>query len=151
MKDFYEVLQFGLQEKLGPVLFQLPPKMEYNPELLEAIISHTDPAFTNVIEFRNKTWWNREVMDILGENNITFCGVSFPALPDEAVVNTPAVYYRFHGVPKLYFSPYNEDFLLKIVKKIKRNKEVKNAYLFFNNTISAAALDNAKFVQEQLS
>jgi uncharacterized protein YecE (DUF72 family) len=151
MNQFYEVLRFGLAEKLGPVLFQLPPKMDYKKETLEAIISHTDPSFTNAIEFRNISWWRKEVLEILGENNITFCGASFPGLPDEAVVNNDTCYYRFHGVPKLYYSSYNDEFLTKTISNIQHKKEVKNAFIFFNNTASGAALDNAKFVQKLVS
>ena len=147
MKEFYDVLINGLEEKTGPVLFQLPPKMDYNEETLETILNHMDPSFLNVIEFRNISWWRKEVKELLGENNITFCGVSFPGLIDDVVINAPALYYRFHGVPKLYYSAYENDFLQKTVEEVKSNKMVQNAFIYFNNTASAAALDNAKFVQ----
>jgi uncharacterized protein YecE (DUF72 family) len=148
LKEFYDVLRNGLEEKLGPVLFQLPPKLEYSEEKLESINRQIDPHFTNVIEFRNSSWWRKEVIERLSYHNITFCGVSFPGLTEEVVVNTPTCYYRFHGVPKLYYSAYDESFLKKIVAEIKGHTIAKDAYLYFNNTASAAALGNAKYVQQ---
>lgn len=149
LQEFYDVLLNGLQEKLGPVLFQLPPQFSYSPERLHAITAQLDASFTNVIEFRHISWWRKEVTEELSRQRITFCGVSFPGLIDDVIFSSPFVYYRFHGVPKLYHSSYDEGFLENIVHQIRENKEARKAFLYFNNTASAAAIDNARFVQEQ--
>jgi uncharacterized protein YecE (DUF72 family) len=64
------------------------------------------------------------------------------------VINTPICYYRFHGVPKLFYSEYDEAFIEKIYNQIAGNKKVKTAYIYFNNTASLAALHNAKYFQK---
>jgi uncharacterized protein YecE (DUF72 family) len=140
-------LENGLQEKLGPLLFQLPPSFDYTEDRLETLITQLDTAFTNVIEFRNISWWRDEVIEALRKQGITFCSVSYPGLIDNVIVNTPHPYYRFHGVPKLHNSPYAHGFLKNVVEAMGTVKEVKAAYLFFNNTMSGAALENAKAVQ----
>lgn len=148
---FYQTLKEGLAEKLGAVLFQLPPQFSFTDERLELLLSQLDESFTNVIEFRHESWWRKEVMDVLQQKNISFSGVSFPKIAhDEAVITSPVAYYRFHGVPQLFYSEYNEAFLKKIVKQIAGDPQVKKAFLYFNNTASVAALHNAKFVQQQL-
>lgn len=148
LKSFYDVVINGLQEKAGPILFQLPPSLQYSAEKLEQIIAQIDPSFNNVIEFRNISWWRKEVMETLGDRNITFCGVSFPGLPEDVVINTPQPYYRFHGVPKLYYSGYDNDFLERVFKKLHSGKQVEKAFLYFNNTAAAEALHNAKYLQQ---
>jgi uncharacterized protein YecE (DUF72 family) len=148
LQYFYQLAITGLREKLGPVLFQLPPSFAYTPELLQRILSQLSPEFKNVVEFRHRSWWNQRVYDILGEVGISFCGHSYPSLPDELIANTPLVYYRFHGVPKLYYSGYEESFLTQIVERIKVDGNARLAYLYFNNTAEAAALENARFVQK---
>ncbi len=111
-------------------------------------MKQANPLFTNVIEFRHDSWWRKDVQLSLKKNNISFCGVSFPKIRDDnAVINTSLAYYRFHGVPRLFYSEYDEAFLHKIIMQIKKNKKVKTAYIYFNNTASLAALHNAKFVQ----
>jgi uncharacterized protein YecE (DUF72 family) len=147
--DFYASLKEGLKEKLACVLFQLPPQFVYNEEKLEKIISQADPAFKNVIEFRHESWWRKDVQQKLKKNKISFCGVSFPKISfDDAVINGPLCYYRFHGVPKLFYSEYDEAFIKKIWKQVGGNKTVKEAYIYFNNTASLAALHNAKYFQK---
>ena len=150
--DFYSILREGLGNKLGCVLFQLPPQFSYSEERLESILAQLDYSFTNVIEFRNESWWRGDVMGLLRNKKVSFCGVSFPKnIHDEAVVTTPTAYYRFHGVPRLFYSEYDESFLAGIVSQLSSQEEVVNAYLYFNNTASLAALKNAKAVQTMLA
>lgn len=148
INDFYGLLKEGLKEKLACVLFQLPPTLIYSKEKLEKIIAQVNPSFKNVIEFRHASWWKKNVQTLLKKKNISFCGVSFPKISfDEAVINTPLCYYRFHGVPKLFHSEYGEAFIEKIFGQIHQNKKAQTAFIYFNNTASLAALHNAKYFQ----
>ena len=148
INDFYGLLKEGLQEKLACVLFQLPPSLIYSKEKLEKIVNQVNPAFNNVIEFRHESWWKKNIQTILKKHNISFCGVSFPKISfDDAIINTPTCYYRFHGVPKLFYSEYDKTFIEKIHNQIIQNKKVERAYIYFNNTASLAALHNAKYFQ----
>ena len=142
--SFYDTINNGLQEKLGPVLFQMPPSYNYTDEKLDKIINSLNPAFKNVLELRHVSWWNNEVYNKLAEHNITFCGMSHPTLPNDVIENTTLVYYRFHGVPTLYRSPYSTDFLQNVVNEVKNNHRVKEGWFYFNNDYDAVAIGNAK-------
>lgn len=142
--DFYETSNNGLKEKLGPVLFQLPGRLAYNEERLERIINSLNPSFNNVLEFRHESWWREDVYKALAEQNITFCGMSHPSLPDDVVVNTSTVYYRFHGVPDLYRSAYSKEFLQEIVSIVKSDKHIKTGWFYFNNDFDAVGVRNAE-------
>jgi uncharacterized protein YecE (DUF72 family) len=63
------------------------------------------------------------------------------------VSNTDTIYYRFHGLPKLYFSSYEPAFLRHVALLIKEDPKATKAFLYFNNTAAAAALDNAAFIK----
>ncbi|HEY9004207.1 MAG TPA: DUF72 domain-containing protein [Mucilaginibacter sp.] len=142
--DFYETINNGLQEKLGPVLFQLPPRLAYDEERLERIINNLNPSFNNVVEFRHESWWRDDVYKALAERNITFCGMSHPTLPDDVIINTSNIYYRFHGVPDLYRSPYSKEFLQGVVNAVKSNNKVKTGWFYFNNDFDAVGVRNAE-------
>jgi uncharacterized protein YecE (DUF72 family) len=144
LSDFYNTVQEGLQAKAGCILFQFPPKFGYMPERLEKIISSLHPELPNVVEFRDAGWWNETVYKTLAENNITFSGMSHPLLPDKIIVDHSLLYYRMHGVPQLYFSPYEMNELRSIIKKIQSSKKVKKAFIYFNNDIGGNAVKNAK-------
>lgn len=124
--------------------------MAYEEEKLEQIIGSLDPAFTNVVEFRNETWWTTHVYNKLARSNITFCGISHPSLPNEVVKNTKTVYYRFHGVPRLYQSKYEITMLQRISNEIESDRGIEEAFVYFNNDIDASAIANALEMNEYI-
>jgi len=144
LSSFYKTINDGLQEKLGPVLFQMPPRFKYDEVRLQRVIDNLDPSFSNVLELRHESWWRPDVYAELAKHHITFCGMSHPSLPDDLIVNTPVVYFRFHGVPFLYTSPYSTEYLQQIVNTVKNNERVKEGWFYFNNDVTAAAIANAK-------
>jgi uncharacterized protein YecE (DUF72 family) len=143
ISDFYNVVRDGLQDKLGCVLFQLPPNFHYSEEHLERIINSLDNSFLNVVEFRNSSWWIEDVYQKLANKNITFCGMSHPTLPKDLISNTPLLYYRMHGEGQLYASNYEKEQLQNLVDTIKIRESVQEAYIFFNNDIHTYAIYNA--------
>jgi uncharacterized protein YecE (DUF72 family) len=143
LADFYEVISHSLREKLRCVLFQLPSQVGYTEERLMHITTSLDLRFTNVIEFRDQSWWNKQVYEVLGEKDIAFCGLSHPELPDAIIPNTSLIYYRFHGVPKLYVSLYPEMEIKKFFLSVQQAKNISSAFIYFNNTSNAEAITNA--------
>lgn len=151
INELYAVISNGLKNKLGPVLFQLPPRFDYTAERLEKIIGSLNPAFINVLEFRHVSWWQEEVFKELARHNITFCGMSHPSLPDQMIRYTKVVYHRMHGVPHLYRSLYNVASLEKIIHKTEEMKSTKEAFIYFNNDIDGSAIINSKQLIELTS
>lgn len=103
-----------------------------------------NPHFRNVVEFRNESWFNEGVKKILAENNIIFSGLSHPTLPhlQQPIQNTPSIYYRFHGIPKLFYSEYSPEQLQDTLGEILKTAAT-DAFIYFNNTASDAGLKNA--------
>lgn len=147
LSDFYTTIRAGLKNKLGPVLFQLPPQLKYSDEKLRLILDSLDPSFINVIEFRQVGWWRKEVKDELSKRGVAFCGISYPGLPNEPVINNETAYYRFHGVPRLYYSPHPEYELRKVAEVFLKSKMLKKVFIYFNNTANASAIQNANFLE----
>ncbi|MEJ6979582.1 DUF72 domain-containing protein [Pedobacter sp. P351] len=141
--DFYNTIREGLQDKLGCVLFQLPPNFHYSEDHLAKITSSLDNSFLNVVEFRHASWWTENVYEKLALKNISFCGMSHPTLPHDIISNTSLLYYRMHGEGQLYSSNYENHQLQNFVTEIKTKKNIKDAYIFFNNDIHTYAVYNA--------
>lgn len=139
INEFYKVCETGLKDKLGCVLFQFPPSYQYSIEKLHQIIGNLDLKFRNVIEFRHESWWNQDVFDAFQDNKITFCSVSHPQLPRTIFKDSPLIYIRLHGVPKMFYSSYSAKELLEIKDAIC----LKSAFVYFNNTASEAGILNA--------
>lgn len=147
INSFYELLESGLREKLATILFQLPPSFSYTPERLDLICSRLDNRRHNVLEFRHASWWQQEVFDRLQQQQLVFCGQSYPGdLPERAISNNELIYYRFHGKPVLYKSEYDPEVLKHTLDEI--DKKADRAFIYFNNTWGAAALHNSGQMQE---
>ncbi len=149
--DFYASIYEGLQAKLGCVLFQLPSRVPYSEEMLQRIVEVLDPSFDNVIEFRDEGWWSEKVYKRLKKHNISFCGISHPELTDKVIKNNSLLYYRFHGVPVLYKSAYEIDYVKKIAAEIKAAGRIKDAYVYFNNTWGTGGITNGRQMQELIN
>lgn len=144
---FYNICSEGLKEKLGFVLFQLPPSFDYTPERLHLIINSLNPGFKNVVEFRNASWWLPEVFEAFTKHGIIFCSVSYPKLDDSIISTSATVYIRLHGVPKLFYSGYSNEKLQEIKDSITQDINIKNAYIYFNNTAGNEGILNTLYMK----
>lgn len=142
LEDFYTKSSEGLKHKLACILFQFPPSYSYSHERLEFIISKLNLKFNNVIEFRHESWWIPEVWNELIKNNITLCSVSHPQLPETIFTIAPQLFIRLHGRPKMFYSDYSNEELLKL-KDLILSSSAEKVFVYFNNTASTAGILNA--------
>jgi uncharacterized protein YecE (DUF72 family) len=144
IEEFYSLCKQGLNDKLGCILFQLPPSFHYGPENLDLILESLNLDFKTAVEFRHQSWWSQEVYDQLAKNNITFCSVSHPTMPPDIIANTSVGYVRLHGKPKMFYSEYSHKDLMKLYEIIIEKNLFEEVFIYFNNTASAAGVLNAQ-------
>lgn len=145
--EFMEIVNEGLGEKLGCVLFQLPPSYSYSEERLEDILNAVAPQSSNVIEFRHISWWQEKVYQALKDANLTFCSVSYPGLPDYNIITSDIFYKRMHGVPELFKSAYSEPEIEELATSIPKDI---TSFTYFNNTMFEAGYSNATSLKDLL-
>ena len=63
----------GLGDKLGPVLFQLPPYLRLELERLETFLGLLPEGRRAVMEFRHVSWFDDRVYDLLRAHNVAMC------------------------------------------------------------------------------
>ena len=84
-----------LGDRLGVVLFQLPPTLVYRRELLEGFLSGLPPVVRAAMEFRHESWAAPEVAKLLEEHGVAVCSADTEAKPLTSVlVTAPHVYLR---------------------------------------------------------
>ena len=149
LAEFYNVCESGLKDKLGCVLFQLPPSFHFTPERLALVIESVNSDFDNVIEFRNASWWTEDVYKAFSHHKLIFCSVNYPKLPTEIIASTKTAYVRLHGNPRLFYSEYSDEDLQAMMHLVKAHR-LKNAFIYFNNTASPAGILNALTVRRGL-
>jgi uncharacterized protein YecE (DUF72 family) len=82
-------------DKLGPVLFQLPPNLKADATLLKdflALLPHTVPA---AFEFRSESWFSDATWDLLRASNMALCVAETEIRTTPDVVTGKFAYYRF--------------------------------------------------------
>ena len=140
-----------LQDKLGPLLYQLPPGMKRNDETLESFLSILPRQCRHVFEFRHESWLDDRVFDILKRYNAGLCIFDMPDLTCPVVATADFGYVRFHGSTGLYWSCYSDEELSKWAKKIaEMGEKLKAVYIYFNNDAGAYAIQNAKSLTQLL-
>jgi uncharacterized protein YecE (DUF72 family) len=81
--------------KLGPVLFQLPPNLKVDLEVLTGFLAALPRALQSAFEFRNASWFNDEVYAALRECKAGLCVAETEEISTPEVVTGDFVYYRF--------------------------------------------------------
>lgn len=140
-----------LKEKLGPLLYQLPPTMKKDRARLESFLEKLPRKEKNVIEFRHQSWLDEEIFKILNKFNVAYCIISMPNFPTVLRVTSDFVYIRMHGGDILYGSNYSKAELKQCAGYIKRFlKGGLDVYVYFNNDAEGFAVKNALSLKEML-
>ena len=133
-----------LDQKLGPLLYQLPPNMHRNDDLLESFLSTLPQGMKHVFEFRHQSWLEEKVFDILRKYNMGLCVFDMPSISCPLVATADFAYVRFHGSTGLYFSCYSDEELADWAKRLADlASNLKALYIYFNNDAEAFAVRNA--------
>jgi uncharacterized protein YecE (DUF72 family) len=155
-KDLFETFlkrALILKEKLGPILFQLPPFLKADPEKLKNFLNLITQPLGHLVtqslrfafEFRNESWCNEEIYKILKEKNCAWVVVDSPSWPKEYQVTADFVYVRMHGSKILFGSKYTKKELKDLAEKIKKWKNQNlDVYVYFNNDAYGYAVEDAK-------
>jgi uncharacterized protein YecE (DUF72 family) len=145
-----------LEAKLGCLLLQLPPKLEFDLDLVNSFLKmlRSKTATSIVCEPRHPSWFQKSVNDLFEAHNITRV-IADPAV--EGAANAPLpksemIYLRLHGSPEIYRSTYSDIYLGKLGEWInQRSHEGAQVWCIFDNTANGAALRNALLVSSLCS
>ncbi|MDH7513056.1 MAG: DUF72 domain-containing protein [Clostridiales bacterium] len=147
---YFYLLAHSLGDRLGCILFQLPPSIRLDLALLKDFLDTLEPEFRNVIEFRHESWYDEKVYEILRAAGVTFCTVSSAQVPRTAVLTSPVAYFRFHGLTGGYRYNYTDEELKEWAETI-RAVSATESYVYFNNDYQAFAVRNCLKLGELLS
>ncbi len=141
-----------LGDRLGPVLFQLPPHWGYNEERLRAFLRALPRDFRYALEFRDPGWLNDRAYRLLGEHGVAFCIYEFAGRLSPREVTADFVYLRLHGPGGAYQGRYDRRTLTGWARAITAWEEQGlGVYCYFDNDEAGYAAQNALELQEMLS
>jgi uncharacterized protein YecE (DUF72 family) len=155
LKDAKESVEYflksakNLKEKLGPILFQLPPHWGSNPQRLEEFLCILPKKYLYTFELRDPSWFNDDIYKILRKYNAALCMYDFNGRLSVKEITADFVYLRFHGPGGKYRGKYQPKFLQEWAKDMKKWK-IKTVYCYFDNDDSGFAVENAQELKQIL-
>jgi uncharacterized protein YecE (DUF72 family) len=143
----------GLQRKLGPILFQLPPNWHVNLERLSGFLAVLPKGpYQYVCEFRDPTWYAASVYDLLRKHNVALCIHDLHGQLTPMELTADLTYVRFHGATGKYQGSYTQGMLQKWAERIcEWSPKLRDVWVYFNNDIAGHAVRNAQTLQAILT
>jgi uncharacterized protein YecE (DUF72 family) len=140
-----------LGDRLGPMLYQLPPSLRINLERLENFLRILPRDVTSVFEFRNTDWYRPETYALLDRYGASLCIHDMPGAASERICVGSIAYVRFHGGEGKYWGRYSDERLLSwtdwVVETAKSGQSV---WCYFNNDIHGHAIDDARTLKSMV-
>jgi uncharacterized protein YecE (DUF72 family) len=116
----------SLRDKLGPVLFQLPPNFRKDPGRLEACLALIPPSVRLAFEFRHDSWFDAQIYGILRARNAALC------IADTEAGTTPLEATADFGYLRLRDRAYTRD-ELSIWAATARRADWRDAFVYFKH------------------
>jgi uncharacterized protein YecE (DUF72 family) len=116
-----------LKERLGPLLFQLPPNLKKDLSRLEAFLEMLEGEATCAFEFRHETWFDDEVFTTLRKHACALCIADMDDTPTAELVHTAD-----WGYVRLRREDYTDEQLRAWIAGLRAQKW-NEAYVFFKH------------------
>ena len=138
-----------LGRKLGPVVFQLPPRWRVNVERLAAFCEALPRGHRYAFEFREPSWNQKAVFEVLRKFRAAYCIFELAGVRSPCEITTDFTYIRLHGPGEAYQGSYDDRALRKWARRL-RDWDLRTAYVFFDNDEAGYAPKNAMRLREMV-
>jgi uncharacterized protein YecE (DUF72 family) len=144
-----------LGRHLGPVLYQLPPGWKLDRGRLEHFLHVLPRDVRHVIEFRDPSWYARDVLEMLERNRVALCLHDMRGSATSRERVGPFIYVRFHGADGTYSGSYSNQRLCAWADWLHEQRQSGvDVYAYFNNDAGGHAPRNAltlrRLLEEQV-
>jgi uncharacterized protein YecE (DUF72 family) len=135
----------GLQDKLGMVLFQLPPFFKKDATVLSDFLASLPGKMKAAFEFRHESWFDDEVFAALRAKNVALC------IADSEKLSTPTI----ATADLSYFRLRDEGYATKDIKRWakiidKHRTKAKDVYVYFKHEETGSGPEFAKILIDAL-
>ena len=108
--------------RLAPVLFQLPPNLKVDQELLAAFLTALPRRLRSAFEFRHDSWFAEETYANLRQQNAALCVAETEERTTPDVVTAEFAYYRFRK--PTYTAEERQSMVGRMQQHLAENRDV---------------------------
>jgi uncharacterized protein YecE (DUF72 family) len=152
VQRLYEPLQpLASANRLGPVLWQLPPNFHRDAERLALALDHLPPG-RHAFEFRHASWFCDEVYELLRRHGVALAIGDRPELGFQAhELTADFAYMRLHYGHRGRRGNYSDTELREWARRIACWARRVDVYAYFNNDWEAFAPRNARALRRMVA
>ncbi|GAB4263148.1 MAG: DUF72 domain-containing protein [Deferrisomatales bacterium] len=137
--------------KLGPILFQLPPRWRADPGRLRRFLHGLPRGIRCAFEFRDPSWFDPAVYRVLEERGCALCVYEFDRRISPTLCTAAFGYLRLHGPAGAYRGRYGERGLEPWAALARRwLSEGRDVYCYFDNDEAGYAVQDASTLRALL-
>jgi uncharacterized protein YecE (DUF72 family) len=146
LKDFGDSLAVfvrlasGLEGRLGPLLFQLPPNLKKDLPRLEAFLDELPDAAKAAFEFRHESWFDEDVLAALRARGAALC------IADSEKISAPVVQTAAFSYFRLRDEGYQDADIAAWAEKVRAASQTGEVYVFFKHEESGKGPAFAKLL-----
>ena len=115
-----------LGDRLGPILFQLPPNLKKDIERLKNFLTYLPEGRRYTVEFRNDTWFDEDTFGVLRDRDVAMC------ISESADLKCPVVCTASWGYMRLHKLDYDQAALEEWAKCVT-SQNWTDAYIYFKH------------------
>jgi uncharacterized protein YecE (DUF72 family) len=168
LANFFASGLLCLQEKLGPILWQLPPSLRFDPGVIEGFFellpkttqelarlsrrhdsrldgrsvveAEQDRSVRHALEVRHPSFQDARYEDLLRTYGIASCVADSAGLyPSIEVDSADFSYARLHGAEQLYVSGYSPRQLAPWADRVRKWARRGDVFVYFDNDVKVRA------------
>jgi uncharacterized protein YecE (DUF72 family) len=133
-----------LDDRLGPMLYQLPPRWRPNFERLAGFLAAIPHDGPQALEFRDRRWYGARLAALLADSEVGLCLHDMPGSAPRPERLGPLVYVRFHGSGVRYGGAYSSQRLTACAERMAGwAHEGWPVWAYFNNDVGGHAVRDA--------
>jgi uncharacterized protein YecE (DUF72 family) len=134
-----------LGDKLGALLFQLPPNLKKDLALLDAFLGDLPPKVCGAFEFRHPSWLDDEVYARLAERNLALCVADSEKLSTPLAVTADYAYFRLRD------EGYTPDDIKRWADRIASDTaQCRDIYVYFKHEEEGKGPEFARLLMQHL-
>jgi uncharacterized protein YecE (DUF72 family) len=141
-------------DRLGPLLVQLPPSLAFDPAIAERFFAALRALWPEAVacEPRHASWFTANAESLLTAFQVARVAADPAPHPLAARPGgwPDLAYWRLHGSPRMYFSPYGPGRLSDLARSLE-SSPASETWCIFDNTAAGAATADALTLRALLS
>jgi uncharacterized protein YecE (DUF72 family) len=143
IRKYFDLIEL-LGDKLGPIVFQLPPRWHFDLDRLADFLKTLPKRWQYAFEFRDESWFDPRVYEMLAKHKAALCLYDYAGRQAPLEVTADFVYIRLHGPGGPYKGSYSDEALAAWAERMRGwHAHGIAVYCYFDNDEQGYAPANA--------